>query len=401
MSKKTLAFFLCLPLFCIFTLLFFLFPLHNPIAADCDNIGDLNTRISCLTDKTQQLHKQADTLSSQIDFMNAQISLAQTRIQETENQIETTQKEIDLLGSRIEGLDTSLDVISKLLLNRVVRQYKQHTVSIFDLLLDSSNANDLVDKIKYLKSTQQDNQKLLVQVQLTKTNFEEQKKLREEKKIKLDKLNEILNQQKVALNTQKIQKQKLLSDTQNDETTFQQLLAQAKVQLAAFKSFSLNAGADVIGSNQFGNGSDGNYYSQRDSRWAGNAIGYSGENILNVGCLITSIAMTAKKLGANLTPANIAADVGRFFGNTAYMRLPWAGVGGKSYVAVSNIDEELKNGNYVIVGIRRYSCASGGDHFVVLTKKEGNDYIMHDPIYGPDLKFSQYYSTICSSATFK
>lgn len=235
MSKKELTFFTCLSISYIFTLFFFLFPLHNPKAADCDDIDDKLKKISCLEDKTKQLKQQAATLGSQINFMNAQITLAATKIQETENQIDSTQKEIDLLGSRIEGLDTSLDVISKLLLRRVVEQYKQHTISIFDILLDSSNANDLADRLKYLKSTQQDNQKLLVQVQLTKTNFEAQKKLREEKKIKLDELEKQLTLQKSDLNYQKSQKQLLLQDTQNDETKYQQLLSQALAEFNAIQ----------------------------------------------------------------------------------------------------------------------------------------------------------------------
>jgi hypothetical protein len=64
----------------------------------------------------------------------------------------------------------------------------------------------------------------------------------------------------------------------------------------------------------------------------------------------------------------------------------------------------LSGGNYVIVGISYSgSCwgKSGGDHYVVLTKKDGDTYTMHDPIQGPDKKFSSYYSTICSAATFK
>jgi hypothetical protein len=128
-------------------------------------------------------------------------------------------------------------------------------------------------------------------------------------------------------------------------------------------------------------------------------MGYSSENVLNVGCLITSTAMVAKKYGDGSTPGDLAADANRFYGNTAYVTLPWRSVGGRSYTPVSNIDQELQNGNYVIVGVG--GCGSGGSHFVVLTKKDGDSYIMHDPIYGPDKKFSDYYSNICSSATFK
>ena len=331
--------------------------------------------------------------------MDTQIYLTSLQINQTEQKIISTGKEIDLLGSRIEGLDQSLDYLSRQLIERIVIGYKKKPFSIFSLLFDNENANDFLNQVKYLKAARDNNQKLLYTVQETKTNAEEQKKLREEKKIELDKLNESLNYQNQTLNNQKVQKQKLLSDTQNDETTYQRLLTQAKAQLAGFRSFVSTAGAGVISANQFGSGSDGAYYSQRDERWASQSIGYSSENILEVGCLLTSVAMIGKHYGDNVTPGNIASDPYRFYGYTAYMSLPWKSVAGRTYYGGVNIDQELANGNYVIVGVG--GCSSGGSHFVVLTKKEGDDYIMHDPIYGPDLKFSSHYSNICSNGTFK
>lgn len=365
-----------------------------------DQCRELET--SC-SQKASELSQQADSLSSQIQYMDTQIYLTGIKILETEQKIESTTKEIDILGSRIEGLDTSLNYLSKLLLQRVVDGYKQRSISLFSLFFDSANANDFISRIKYQRTAQENNQKLLVQVEQTKLNFEEQKKLREQKIQELDALKVTLDNQKITLNGQKAAKQKLLVDTQNSEKIYRDLSAQARQQIAGFKSFS--AGIGVISANQFGNGSDGNYYSQRDERWANKSIGYSNETILNVGCLLTSVAMASKKYGSNVTPSDMASDVGRFFGNTAYMKLPWPGVAGRSYVGLgtdwSVIDQELQNGNYVIVGILRNSCASGGDHFVVLKKKDGSDYIMHDPIYGPDTKFHDHYSSICSAAVFK
>ncbi len=289
------------------------------------------------------------------------------------------------------------------MLNKIVQSYKQRQLSLFSLLFDSQNVDQLLTKIKYVKTARNNNQKLLVQIQEAKSNFEEQKKLREQKKIELDELTLTLNSQKQSLANQKVQKQKLLVDTQNDETTYQRIISQAQAQLSGFKSFVSSVGAGIISANQFGTGSDGSYYSQRDARWASQTIGYSPENILDVGCLLTSVAMVGKRYGANITPSDIASDSNRFFGYTAYMRLPWVGIAGRSYSSISTDDstitDELNSGNYVIVGVK--GCSYGGSHFVVLTKKEGNDYIMHDPIYGPDIKFSTYYSNICSAATFK
>ncbi|MFH0979668.1 MAG: hypothetical protein V1803_01840 [Candidatus Roizmanbacteria bacterium] len=372
----------------------------NPSGRSQDELNELINKCAA---KKDELSQRRNSLSSEIQYMDTQIYLTTLRIQNTEQKIIITEKEINTLSSRIEGLDESLTNLSGLLIRKVVENYKQRGISFFSLLFDSQNAGDLINKIKYIKTARNNNQRLLVQVQEAKSNFEEQKKLREEKKAELNELTETLNTQKQSLNTQKSQKQKLLIDTQNDEANYQRIISQAQAQLAGFKSFVSSAGAGIISANQFGTGSDGSYYSQRDARWATQTIGYSSENILNVGCLLTSVAIAGKKYGSDVNPANIASDANRFFGSTAYMKLPWAGVAGRSYSSIgtddNSITQELNNGNYVIVGVG--GCANGGSHFVVLIKKEGNDYIMHDPIFGPDIKFSAHYSNICTAATFK
>jgi len=356
--------------------------------------------------KLVDIRQQKNTLSTQIQEMDTQMYLTGLTIQRSEAKIIETQSEIEKLGSRIDNLDSSLNTLSKLLLQQITKSYKMRSISLVELLFETKDMNDLANKIKYLRSSQNNNQKLLVQVQEAKSSYEEQKVLREQKKQELDQLIISLNNQKVELKKQQALKQKLLADTNNDETTYQSLLTQAQAQLKGFKTFVSSSGSDsTIAANAFGNGSDGAYYSQRDARWANQTIGGSQESILNVGCLVTSVAMFAKKNGQNVSPTEIASDYSRFSGNFAYMKNPWPGVAGKTYVdfygSRANINQELDSGNYVIVGVYKYSCDYGGNHFVLLTKRDGDDYIMHDPIYGPDLKFSSHYSTICSAATFK
>lgn len=368
--------------------------------AQCSNKDECTNQIKDYEKKINQLQDQKKTLSSQIGLMDAKISLTTTKIKTTEYTIEKTATEIDSLGDKIVGLNSSLDYLTRVLLEKIVESYKNKDVSTFDVILDSQNAGVLGNKIKYLDVAQNSDRRLAFRLQQTKQNFEEQKNLREEKKKQLEQLEVDLNSQKKVLGVQKVEKQSLLNDTLGSESTYQRLLAQARLQLSGFSSFVQNSGASsIIGAGAFGNGSDGAYFSQRDVRWATQTIGSSPETILDVGCLLSSVAMVGKRFGANVTPSTIASEVGRFWGNTAYMRNPWQGVAGKTYTGGVNIDVELQNGNPVVVGVGK--CASGGSHFVVLLKKDGDSYIMHDPIYGPDTKFSDHYSNICTSATFK
>ncbi len=368
---------------------------------------NIENKIKEYQQKLVDIRQQKNTLSQQIQQMDTQIALAELQVQRSEQKIIATQNEIDKLGSRIDNLDSSLNTLSKLLLRQIAKGYKTRSVSLVELLFETKDMNELANKIKYLHASQNNNQKLLIQVQEAKSSYEEQKVIREQKKKELDQLIASLNNQKNELKSQQVQKQKLLADTNNDETTYQSLLTQAQAQLKGFKSFVQSSGASsVIAANEFGNGSDGAYFSQRDARWAHQAIGYSSESVLDVGCLLTSISMFGKKYGQDITPSSLAADASRFWANTAWMNYPWPGVAGKTYrsLSTSDIEGELNGGNYVIVGISYSgSCwgKSGGDHYVLLTKKDGDTYTMHDPIQGPDKKFNSYYSTICSAATFK
>ena len=228
-----------------FSLIFIVFLLLTQTIYAQQSAGDVAKKIEEYQRKLNELAQQRDTLSSQIQYMTLQINLTILKIQETEEKIIATQKEIEILTSRIKGLDTALNHLSKLLLRKVVAGYKNRTVSFFDVLFDSQNANDFISQVKYLKTAQENNQKLLVQVQETKLNFEEQKSLREQKQVELNKLETQLNRQKDDLDNQKAAKQKLLNVTQNDEKIYQRLLEQARAEYVAIQGIISGAGTET------------------------------------------------------------------------------------------------------------------------------------------------------------
>ena len=186
-------------------LLLLLFLLTVTSAVAQQSSGDLTKKIEEYQRKLKELSVQKNTLSSQIQYMNTLINLTTLKIQDTEEKVNKTQKEIELLTSRIEGLDGSLNYLTKLLVKKVIAGYKNHSFSLLQVIMDTSNASDLLSKYKYIKIAQENNQKLLVQVQETKLNFEEQKKIRQIKKEELDLLEKQLIDQKNDLNYQKVQ----------------------------------------------------------------------------------------------------------------------------------------------------------------------------------------------------
>jgi len=211
--------------------------------------SDLSNKIREYQQKLDELRRQKNTLSSQIQYMDTQIYLTGLKIKEIENKIDTIQKEVETLTQRISGMDDSLSYLLKTLIDRITASYKTRKISPMDILFNSTNISQLINNIKYLKTARENNQNLLIQVQQVKLNFEEQKKLREQKAVELDNLDKSLSIQQKEFDYQKIAKQKLLVDTNNDEVKYQELLSQAQAEYTAIQGIVTAGGNEVeIGS---------------------------------------------------------------------------------------------------------------------------------------------------------
>jgi len=217
-----------------FLVILLLTPLKNINSIECDDKKG-EEKINCLKNLVNQTQQQVNNLDSEIKLLDTKAKITEYVIKETEAKIETTLKELDNLENRIENLDQSINHLSKLFLNKIIQSYKQRNISLFTLIFDTKNADELINKIKYVKTVRDNNQKLIIQVQQTKLNFEEQKKLREEKKIELDQLEKQLIYQKDLLKQQITQKQIILRDTQNNNARYKQLLSQALAEYQAIQ----------------------------------------------------------------------------------------------------------------------------------------------------------------------
>jgi len=232
----------------VFALIIFLLvlPLFNSriIGQGCGSKEECEKLISEYEQKLTDVRNQKNTLSSQIQYFDTQIYLTTLKIQDTENKIIQTQEEIDKLTNRISGLNSSLDYLSKLLIKKIREGYKTRDVPFFDIFLDTKRASDLLNRLKYSKIVQENDRRVAFQLQQAKTNFQNQKDLREEKKIELNNLKSFLNQQEADLNNQKIAKQYLLQQTQNDEKTYQTLLARAQAEYSAIQGIVSGGGIE-------------------------------------------------------------------------------------------------------------------------------------------------------------
>jgi peptidoglycan hydrolase CwlO-like protein len=199
-------------------------------------------------EKTQKLLEETQqkkiTLKNEIVYQDNQIKLTTLKIQETEGKIKVLQSEIESLSQKIEKLDISLDYLTQILIRRIVKTYKTSSINPTIALFSSKNFAQFLARYKYLRIAQENDRKIMLVLETTRTNFDDQKNLKEEKQREQEELQKKLEVQKATLAQQKKQKEKLLAITQNDEVRFQQILASARSELEAIQSIIAGKGEE-------------------------------------------------------------------------------------------------------------------------------------------------------------
>lgn len=386
--KKKIIFFL----FAICSLVLFktfVYAENSSIQECIDNGKSVEECPAYLQGKLSLLQGQANTLSSQITIMDSQINLTQARIEVNKRDILSLTLDIDTATKKISTLSDSLNSITEVFLKRIVATYEAGSVQPMEILLSSTDVSNFLTRLNYLNIVRAHDQRLLIDVQQAKNDYSNQKDIYEAKKTKLESLKKQLEAYTNQLSQEKASKQDLLTQTQGSEATYQQLLTQAQAQLAQYTSFAVAAGGGLT---NFGTGSNGWYYTQRDPQWGNMILPGSSSSVFLAGCAVTSVAMVCKSYGQNTTPASIVNNYSNFIGGDLWN---WAfACDGKTTNWIGSSQSQVKS--YVDSGtpviLRLISPSVSGLHFVVAWKSDGDDFIIHDPYYGPDKKFSERYN---------
>lgn len=366
---------------------------------DDENKACIQDKISCLETRLNEEQGKKASFTSAITVLNGQISIQQLQIQQTLNEINQLENQITDLTNRIDGLNVSLDRLTSIMVERVQSQYKLTKIHPLTVIADASNLNDLVSQHKYVSAASEQTVDAMQKAENQKQVYDEQKALKEDKQQEIEAKRVQLQSQQNELNQKKAEQQRFLSETQNNEKRFQQLIDEANKELSAYSRFVQSQGGASLLDNQTVCNDWGCYYSQRDREWGGMYIGRSSSSMAEYGCLITSMAMVATFYDKDIKPDMIARNNSNFSLSTANLLNTISANGvtmtrSQDWSAnrIRNMDATLAEGKPVIA---RINMSSGYfTHFVVIKEKRDGKYIMHDPFAanGDDLVFTDKYS---------
>jgi peptidoglycan hydrolase CwlO-like protein len=362
-------------------------PTPTPVPDNSSAIHDLQSKIDAAK-------AQKQTYASAVELIGNHIKLTEYKIEATQEQITSVTLDIDTTSKKIISLQSTLNNTIMVLLNRIVATYEVGTIQPVQILLTSNNASDFITRLNYLRLAQAHDKQLVYDTQQAKTDYSNQKNIFEDKKNQLANLQEQLQAQTTQLNQEKQIQQQLLATTEAQ-------ISQYQAQLTALQNFArsrVGSGGQSIPHQDLSDGW-GKYYNQRDSNWGNNFIGLSSEQIWEVGCLMTSYAMVVNHYGGSVTPADVAANSGNFFANTAYFNSPGSSANGHSVhdVSMPSLDDlknNLKSGSSIIVGLS-YDGGPVADHWVVLrSANDDGSFMINDPLYqgAMNVPLSDHYS---------
>lgn len=200
-----------------------------------EKLNDLKNQIADLESKLTAAQQKEKSLSSEIAVLDNQIKLTDLRINATKEEIDELTKDIESATGRIDKLEGSLDDITKVLINRVVATYQIGSIEPLEILVASEDMTDFLQRANYLKVAQENDKKLMYNTVQAKNDYEHQKNIFEDKKTKIEALKTQLEEYTVQIEKDKSAKNDLLQVTKNDEKRYQELLAIARAERAAFE----------------------------------------------------------------------------------------------------------------------------------------------------------------------
>lgn len=366
--------------------------LQAQINTDSDQIAQLNQKIAEYQAELKQTGADKKTLQATIHSLDLQRSSVEAKIAVTQKQINTTQLQIQQLGTQITDKKQRVRIYKDALAEalRDISKADNHTLIVQFFL-----ARGFQDFWGNINETMMAQDVFLEKARDLKTEQESlstAKTAVEQKQIQLAAQNKDLAAQKLSLNVTVKSKNQLLIQTNNKESTYQKLLAQAQAELKSYSNFTKNAGGTQLLSNQTSCDAWGCYYNQRDILWGRQPLNGTEYSLASDGCLVTAMAMVMTHYGhKSVTPVTINSNPDNFASYyPAYLLYTINADGATATRVAATIDAILAVGNPVIIGLKVY----GGTHFVVLVSGSGGTYIMRDPYLanGKDISFTSHYT---------
>jgi murein DD-endopeptidase MepM/ murein hydrolase activator NlpD len=217
--------------------------LNKQIELRKDKIKQLEDTINNYKQNIAQKQTEVISLKNQMSIIDNHIAQTQADIDLSSEQLKKTQLEIDALSISIKEKENTIIREKKMIGKMIQSLHANDQKNFLEIMLTNANFAEFYNQAKYLEDVYADLGRTAKEVRVAKEDLDYQKQQAEAKRADYNKFLDQLNNQKLDLNDEKTNKQKLLVTTKSSELRYQTLLdslrAQYKVvenEVASFES---------------------------------------------------------------------------------------------------------------------------------------------------------------------
>ncbi len=223
-------------------LAFLALPLFQARAAVQDEINAKNRQIEEIQKQIDEYQKQIDgahsqsqTLQNEINNLNAKISQVKLEIKSLGLSINQTGLEINDTESKISDAEDKINKHQNALAQYIKIVYENDQRSLTEILLKNQNLSDFFNDLNSIQNTQNGLKTAIDDIKELKGQLEKHQADLEEKQTEFERLKGLQEIENKSLSQNKIQKNKLLKDTQGQESKYQELVKRSQKDIQAIK----------------------------------------------------------------------------------------------------------------------------------------------------------------------
>lgn len=183
--------------------------------------NDLQNKIDDAKEQKTKVKLEISKSLQDIEDLNDSIDDNQDKLDDLNNDLKNLSDEISQLKSELEEAEKQYDAQEDLLKDRISAQYEAGDITYLDVLLNSKGFSDFLSNYFLVSEVLENDSELLTNIENKKTKIEKDKQSLEDKQKDLKTKKAEQEKIQVLLNNQKVQKQNKVSALSDEEKNLQ------------------------------------------------------------------------------------------------------------------------------------------------------------------------------------
>lgn len=210
--------------------------IRSQISSHQQQLDQLNKEIAVYEKELQTVGAKKQTLQTAVNSIDLSVKKTQTQIKVIQNQIATTELEIKELGGHIEDKEKSISMDSSAIAESIRSLNENDEASMAEMIFGNQTLSDIWDDTEASRSFQENLKGHVDSLNEAKVVLTVNKNEEEKKRSQLLSQRTELKSKEQSLAVQKKEQQNLLTQTKNQESNYQAIIAQKQAAKASFES---------------------------------------------------------------------------------------------------------------------------------------------------------------------